>query len=342
MKLLSIIVPAYNSQGFLDKGIPTMLVPEVLDKLEIIIVNDGSTDGTAAVARKYCARYPGTVRLICQENKGHGGALNTGCAAARGKYLKIVDADDWVESQNLPAFLRFLEQTDSDVLLTHFNTVDIGSGEIQKWRSYPARFGEALTLEQIMAHWRSFYRCLTFHGITYSTAFYRQHSTGLTEHVFYEDYEFATFPCCYAKTVTPLDLFLYDYRVGDVNQSVSDASRLRRIGHLETVLRRMMEKSSRDDLSAAGLEYAAMKTQELFLSYLTVALLIQPDRKKGRQMARSMAQELRRGFPRAAALAEKKYRVFCLMNRLHISKQTWEAFLGSGFYRLLRGNRDFS
>ena len=80
MKILSLIVPAYNSEQFLDKGIPSMLHPEILDKLEIIIVSDGSTDGTEAVAGKYVAQYPDTVRLISQENKGHGGALNTGFA----------------------------------------------------------------------------------------------------------------------------------------------------------------------------------------------------------------------------------------------------------------------
>ena len=95
MKVLSFVIPAYNSEKFLDKAIPSMLVPEILDKLEIIVVNDGSTDGTAAAAEKYCAEYPETVRLISQENKGHGGALNTGIAAASGKYVKVIDADDW-------------------------------------------------------------------------------------------------------------------------------------------------------------------------------------------------------------------------------------------------------
>ena len=78
MKILSFIIPAYNSEQYLDKCVRSMLAPEVLDKLDIIIVNDGSTDATAAVAEKYCAAYPDSVRLISQENKGHGGALNTG------------------------------------------------------------------------------------------------------------------------------------------------------------------------------------------------------------------------------------------------------------------------
>ena len=96
MKILSFIIPSYNSERFLDKCIGSMLSEQVLDALDIIVVNDGSKDGTVEVAQKYCDAYPDSVRLISQENKGHGGALNTGCAAAVGKYLKVIDADDWV------------------------------------------------------------------------------------------------------------------------------------------------------------------------------------------------------------------------------------------------------
>jgi glycosyltransferase involved in cell wall biosynthesis len=105
MKSLSIIIPAYNAEPFLDKAVSSLLTPEILNRIEIIVVNDGSVDRTAEIAQKYCDRYPDTVRLISQENKGHGGALNTGCAAAEGKYLKILDADGWFETQNLSAFV---------------------------------------------------------------------------------------------------------------------------------------------------------------------------------------------------------------------------------------------
>jgi len=343
MKVLSFIIPAYNAEPFLDIVISSMLVPEVLDKLEIIIVDDGSMDSTAAIGQKYCNQYPGIVQLISQPNKGHGGALNTGCAAARGKYLKIVDADDWVESQNLPAFIHALEQINSDVVLTHFNTVDISTGEVQKWCTYPDCFGEKLSFGEIMNDWRSFFRCLTFHGITYNTAFYRTYGIRLSEHVFYEDYEFATFPCCHADTITPLDLFVYDYRIGDVNQSVSAASKLKRIGHLEAVLNRMiLESRNVSGLSDRGRAYLVIKIQELLLSYFTTVLLIDPNRKNGREAAQKMMEHFRKEMPEAADMARKKYLVFCLMNRLHISKAMWDKFLKSSFYNRLRGNHDFS
>ena len=133
-KILSIIIPSYNARKFLDKGIPTFLDPAVIDSLDVIIVNDGSTDDTAAIAEKYCRMFPNSIRLISQPNKGHGGALNTGCAAAVGKFLRVVDADDWVETQNLAPFVEFLRKCESDVVLTDYDTVDISN-----WESSPAR-----------------------------------------------------------------------------------------------------------------------------------------------------------------------------------------------------------
>ena len=340
MKILTFVIPAYNSESFLHKCLDSMLVPELLEKLEILVVNDGSTDRTAEIAEDYCARYPDTVRLISQENKGHGGALNTGCAAAAGKYLKVIDADDWVETGNLPELIRLLEGCGSDVVLTHHRTIDIGTGAIKNWRSFPEAFEKVYTLGEIMSDWRSFDRSLTFHGILYRREFYQKYAQPLLEHVFYEDHQYATFPCCHAESVMPFDLFLYDYRIGDVNQSVSNANQLKRIGHTEQVIRRMTEQYLPLP-EADGKRYAAMKIQGLVLSYLTTALLVHPDRKEGRRLAATLMKDIKAATPEIYALAKPKYSAFRVMNWVHMSKQGWEAILNSQLYNKIRRNHDF-
>ena len=337
MKILSLIVPAYNSEKFLDKGIPSMLAPEILDKLEIIIVNDGSTDGTAAAAEKYCAQYPDTVRLINQENKGHGGALNTGCTAATSKYLKVIDADDWVITENLPAFLKALECCESDVVLTHYHTVNISNGEIKAWKCAGSRFGRVLTFEEVLESWREFKWAFTLHGMTYKTSFYQKVGNVLPEHVFYEDYDYTTFPGCQAESITPLNIFIYEYRIGDVNQSVSAANQLKRTGHTETVLEDMLSKYQKIE-DGSGKCYAAEKIQELFLSYLTTVLLINPNRAEGRKMARVQRDKIQEIAPEVIAKGQKKYQMFLMMNHLHISKKNWDSLMNSKVYNRLRKN----
>lgn len=343
MKILSLIVPAYNSERFLDKVIPSFLNEAVLDKLDIIIVNDGSKDDTPAIAERWCREYPGSIRLISQENKGHGGALNTGCAAAVGKFLKVIDADDWVQTGNLPEFVRLLEDCGSDVVLTHYRTVDITTGEIKNWKSYAPEFGRSYTFEEIMPQWKNFDRSLTFHGITYRTEFYRRDGIALSEHVFYEDHEFATYPCCLAKSITPFDLFIYEYRIGDVTQSVSNENQLKRIGHTETVLRRLADEYYKlpEEATAGGRDYICMKAQGLLMSYLTTTMLVNPDRKKGRVAAAEMMAYFRVQLPGAYEKARKQYLVYRVMNRLHISRDTFEKVLRSKLYNRVRHNHDF-
>ena len=337
MKVLTFVIPAYNSEKFLDKGIPTMIQSEIMDKLEIIIVNDGSTDGTPQAAEKYCAQYPDTVRLISQVNKGHGGALNTGCAAAQGKYVKIIDADDWVVTENLPAFIEALENCGSDVVLTHYHTVDISNGEIKGWKCAEGDFGIPMTFDEVLESWREHKWAFTLHGITYKRDFYQNSGYVLPEKVFYEDYDFATFPCCLAQSITPLDLFIYEYRIGDVNQSVSAANQLKRTGHTETVLADMLEKY-RQIPYGKGKDYAAEKVQELFLSYLTTVLLINPNKAEGRQMAAAQREKIRLVAPEIIDKAQKKYQLFGLLNQLHISKKTWDSLVHSKVYNLIRKN----
>ena len=342
MKILSFIIPSYNCSAFLPKCIGSMLHPEIMEKLEIIVVNDGSTDATASVAEEFVAQYPNTVRLINQENKGHGGALNTGCSAAQGKYLKVIDADDWVEKENLPQFLAFLEECNSDVVLTHHDTHDISTGEVKNWKSYPKTFGKGYTLEHIMLHPQNFDRSLTFHGITYRTDFYQAQGIRLSEKVFYEDHEYATFACCKAATITPLDIFIYHYRIGDVQQSVSDANQLKRLSHMQTVLERFLKEYRNLPTTDGGRSYFELKAQGVLLAYITTVMLVEPDRKKGRQLGKAMMAKFRDQLPGAYERSVMQYRIFRFMNWLHLKKTTWERILNSKLYRKLRHSHDFS
>ena len=86
MKLLSVAVPCYNSQEYMKNCIDSLL--EGQDLVEIIIVDDGSKDNTAAIAGDISTKYPDIVKAVHQENGGHGEAVNTGLRNATGLYFK--------------------------------------------------------------------------------------------------------------------------------------------------------------------------------------------------------------------------------------------------------------
>ena len=90
MKLLSLVIPCYNSQDYMERCIHTLLTGGT--DVEILIINDGSTDDTGKIADDYASKYPDIVRVIHQLNGGHGEAINAGMRNAEGIYFKVVDS----------------------------------------------------------------------------------------------------------------------------------------------------------------------------------------------------------------------------------------------------------
>ena len=118
MKLLSIAIPCYNSQDYMEKCIESLLVGG--EEVEILVVDDGSSDRTAEIADAYAEKYPTIVKAIHQENGGHGEAVNAGIRNATGLYFKVVDSDDWVNKEAYISILKTLYE-----LLRGPETVDL-------------------------------------------------------------------------------------------------------------------------------------------------------------------------------------------------------------------------
>ena len=93
-KILTVVVPSYNAEAYLKEDIPTFLDERILEDLEILIVNDGSKDGTGRTGREFQQKYPETIRVIDKENGGHGSTINVGIREATGTYFRVVDADE--------------------------------------------------------------------------------------------------------------------------------------------------------------------------------------------------------------------------------------------------------
>lgn len=119
---LSIIIPIYNVEKYLAKCVDSVIDGDCSD-YEIVLVNDGSPDGSAAIAQDYCERYPGLIRLISQANGGLGAARNTGLEAAQGEYLLFLDSDDTLAPGAVSEMLEALGDG-PDVLIFDLVSVD--------------------------------------------------------------------------------------------------------------------------------------------------------------------------------------------------------------------------
>ncbi len=115
-KLLTVVVPAYNAEKYLKHNLDSLCIDGVLDELEIIVVDDGSTDNTADIIDSYADKYPQTIIPIHKENGGHGSGINTGIKHATGKYFRVIDADDWADAKDLRGLIKFIKDNlDKDI-----------------------------------------------------------------------------------------------------------------------------------------------------------------------------------------------------------------------------------
>ena len=231
MKLISFGIPCYNSYAYMGKCIESLLVGG--EDVEIIIVDDGSTDKTAEIADAYARKYPTICKAVHQENGGHGEAVNTGLRNATGLYYKVVDSDDWVDKD---AYLQVLETlknlvnagTPVDMLLTNY-VYEKPSTDQHRHMQYRLLFPqkEIIGWDGMKRNIKGF--SILMHSVTYRTEMLRECKLELPKHTFYVDNLFVYVPLPYVKTIYYLDVDFYRYYIGREGQSVAEETMIRRI-----------------------------------------------------------------------------------------------------------------
>lgn len=335
MKQLTIAIPAYNAEAYLHKCLESMAGLD--ERLEIIIINDGSTDSTAAIAQEFVNRYPNDIRLFSKPNGGHGSGINLAVQYAAGRYFKVVDADDWIVSENLKPLLDALEQTLADAVITGYQTVNMKSGKIHSYSSECRYSGQEISLEQLLEVYEEITSCCSFHGLCYRTQMYKQSGLQLSEGIFYEDQEYATLPFAYVDKVLILPVYFYVYLIGNANQSVAFHNQVKRIGHIETVTGRILAfRKERKPLTPAREEYFLRKLTVVVVSYFAVAFVKNPDKKAGMMDAKRYRAWLEAEESELLRRIDKKYRTLLLFRRLHMPPAIYQGILDTEFYKKFR------
>lgn len=243
MKLLTITVPCYNSEKYMQKCIDSLLTGG--EDVEILIVDDGSTDGTAGIADEYAERYPSIVKVIHKENGGHGSGVNAGIENASGLFFKVVDSDDWVLDtayQKVLETLRMFAGGDQVLDMLVANYVYEKEGEKRK---KVIRYKHVLPEKEVFT-WKDVHRFhkgqyILMHSVIFRTKLLRDCGLKLPEHTFYVDNLFVYEPLPYVKNMYYLDVNFYRYYIGRADQSVNEKVMIGRIDQQLKVNRLMVD-----------------------------------------------------------------------------------------------------
>ena len=224
-KVLSVIVPAYNMAAYLPKCLESLVVADkdLFHKLDVIVVNDGSNDTTGEIADEYAKKYPDVFRAVHKENGHYGSCVNRGLVEAVGTYIKILDADDSVDTKALEALLHLAESeselgaSGADLLVTEYAEVGTGGSEIYR-SHFDLNRDLYFSLDDIAGKVNGF----PILSICYKLRLLRDIAYRQTEGSPYTDLEWIIEPMAHVRSVRYLPRAVTRYLVGRQGQSVEE------------------------------------------------------------------------------------------------------------------------
>lgn len=230
-KLLSIAIPSYNMEKYLNRCLDSFIVEDsdLLSKLEIIVVNDGSKDSTSVIAHEYNSKYPETFLVIDKENGHYGSCINAALGIATGKYFRIVDADDWVDTASLLVLLKDLANREEDCLFTRFTIHDCNKNELVEQDTTGLVWNTTLDLHK----YEMPTNCIAMHNLTYKRQLLKSISYKQTTGICYTDSEYVYYPFSQADSLYMYDISLYQYYIGRGEQSMNPTAVVKNYSHFQ-------------------------------------------------------------------------------------------------------------
>lgn len=270
-KLISFVVPCYNSESYMERCINTLLKGK--EDVEIIIVNDGSIDKTKKIAEGYKKRYPKIIKTIHKINGGHGSAVNAGLKKATGLYFKVVDSDDWLDEEALIKLITRIKKMESenkeiDLFVCNYVYDHLYDG-FKKTMNYRNIFHEEqiTNFEETASFKNSQY--LIMHALIYRTDILKKCKLVLPEHTFYVDNLVAILPLKYVKTIYYMDLDLYHYFIGREDQSVNEQVMMGRIDQQIKVTKLII-----DSIDLKELNIISLKLKKYIIKFTSMMVTI--------------------------------------------------------------------
>ena len=227
-KILTVVIPTYNMEKYLRYCLDSLCVVQEGEALEVLIINDGSNDASSVIGHEYERKQPEIFRVIDKENGNYGSCVNRGLAEAKGKYIKILDADDSFDTANFEKFIDFLKETDADLVLSDFAVVDT-QRTIRKIIRYNLGEGKMFRMDDVCNTF--VFRNMQMHAVTYKRKNLIDLNYKQTEGISYTDQQWIFIPMITVKTVAYFDGYVYKYLVGRAGQTMNPEVKLRNITH---------------------------------------------------------------------------------------------------------------
>lgn len=293
MKLLTIVVPVYNTEKYIKRCLDSLDNKEINSKIEVLIVSDGSKDNAINIAREYEKRLPDTFKIIEKENGGHGSTINKGLELAMGKYFRVLDSDDWVDNSDFVKFVNSLEKLDVDLVVTDYCKEFVYEGTTEKIIYKNLENNKKYDLDKIdlnVLDGEYFVMATS----TYKTEVLRKSNLKLLEKTFYVDMQYNVVPIANVKNFVYLNLDIYRYFIGRKDQSVNTASFAKNYLNHDKVTKFLIDYYSELDknISENKKNYIKMILKYMLFTHYSIYCLYFKEKSKGFKLVKEFDKYL--------------------------------------------------
>lgn len=219
-KVLTISIAAYNMEKYIDRCLESVIIPELCSEIDVLVINDGSTDSTLEIVSKYQNKFPNIVRIINKENGGYGSATNTGIYNSIGKYFRPLDADDWFDKDALKSFVAYLTKTNADLIITNYSRVSDSLGYSNDYIHKGVKYEKIYNFKNFSIFDRIKDLGLAMHAMTYRSDILQKNNFYVSD-CYYSDADYTIYPLAFINNIVFVDVILYKYYIGREDQSVS-------------------------------------------------------------------------------------------------------------------------
>ena len=216
-------------ERYLRYCLDSLLIKDNLEALEVLVINDGSKDNSSAIAHEYVDKYPNVFCVIDKENGNYGSCVNRGLKEAKGKYVKVLDADDSFDTVHFEEFVTYLLNIDADLILSDFAIVN-EERVITKYHRYEFQENEEHLMKNICT--TSSFVDMEMHAVTYRRQLLIDLNYQQTEGISYTDQQWIFIPMIKVERVYAFNKHVYKYLIGREGQTMAPAVRQRSIIHM--------------------------------------------------------------------------------------------------------------
>lgn len=268
-KLLTISIAAYNVEKYIANTLGSLIKSRYIDELEVLVIDDGSNDNTYKIANEYEKKYPNTITVVHKNNGGYGSTVNYSLSVATGKYFKLLDGDDFFDNDGLDKLVNEIRISDVDVIFNAYNKI-YSDKNIKRVGFKNIQYNIDLNISDININYY-----IAMHAFTFKTNVLKSSGLVLKENILYTDCYYTAIPLKEVHKVRFLNFPVYNYRIGDIGQSISRKVRLNHINDIRVISLDLVNFIKNiSDINIDSYEFLCTQVASFCINYLGTILMM--------------------------------------------------------------------